>query len=159
MNRMENMALSPQERVHVEQGGQLLVVEELAGPRWQVLSVTQRGHEVLPATPTAVAHELHRDAQRAAAAAAYALGNKALLRPSHYSYEVEFHMLDAGMGWRLRMQEDSRDVEERLYHLPGNADDDEEAFYGTHEMALNEGERWVASRGRNSSAARPVAVS
>jgi hypothetical protein len=30
---METMALSPQERMHVEQGGQLLVVEELAGPR------------------------------------------------------------------------------------------------------------------------------
>lgn len=146
---METFVLSPQERAHIERGGRLFLVKEIEGPRWQVLSISSQGAEVIPAWADAAAHDLHREAQRAAAAAAATLGDKALIRPSRYSYEVEFHVADRGVAWRLRMQKDSRDVEERLFHMPHDADDDEEAFYDAHDLALSAGERWVTAQGWN----------
>ncbi|WP_066331728.1 hypothetical protein [Azohydromonas lata] len=145
---MEKFFLSPQERLHIERGGHVLMVEEIDGARWQVLSISLAETEIVPAKPGSAAHELHRDAQRAAVAAASKLGDKALVRPSRYSYEVEFHVADRGGAWRLRMQKDSRDVEEKLFHMPRNTDDEEEAFYGTHDLALSAGEHWVAAQRR-----------
>jgi hypothetical protein len=142
---MEDYFLSSQERLHIERGGHVLMVEEINGARWQVLSISLRGTEIVPAKSSSVTHELHRDAQRAAVAAASKLGDKALLRPSRYGYEVEFHVADRGIAWRLRMQKDSRDVEEKLFPMADDGDDEEEAFHATHDLALRAGERWVSS--------------
>lgn len=145
---MENFFLSPQERLHIERGGHVLMVEEIDEARWQVLSISLEGTRIVPAKPNVATHELHRDAQRAAVAAASKLGDQALVRPSRFSYEVEFHVADRGVAWRLRMQKDSRDVEEKLFHMPRNTDDEEEAFYGAHDLALSAGEHWVAAQRR-----------
>lgn len=145
---MDAIALSPQERAHIERGGRLFLVKEIEGPRWQVLSISLQGAEIIPARADFPSHELHREAQRAAVAAAAALGGQALIRPSRYSYEVDFHFADRGMAWRLRMQKDSRDVEERLFPMPHDANDEEEAFLETHDLALSAGERWVVTQFR-----------
>lgn len=142
---MDAENLSPKERLHIERGGCLLLVKEIEGSRWELLSISLRGAEIIPARVDSATHDLHRDAMRAAVSLATALGDQALLRPSLYSYEVEFHLADSGMAWRLRMQKDSRDVEEKLFLLPEDADDDELAFYDAHDRALNAGELWVTA--------------
>ena len=142
---MESLDLTPQERQHIEQGGRLFVIEEVSGGRWQVVSVSGQGREPLPAPGCAPSYALQREACRAAEAAARAAGEAALLRPCRYSYEVEFHLLDAGMAWRLRLRQDERDVSEKLFPLDEDMDDEDEAFQAAHEMALEAGERWVTA--------------
>ncbi|NML17568.1 hypothetical protein [Azohydromonas caseinilytica] len=143
---MESLGLTRQERQHIEQGGRLFVIEAVPGGRWQLVSVSAQGREPLPTPGGEPGYALQRDAVRAAAAAAQAAGEVCRLRPCRFSYEIEFHWLDAGMAWRLCLRQDERDVDEKLFIPDDNLDDEDEAFQAAHDQALEVGERWVAGR-------------
>jgi hypothetical protein len=143
---MDTIALTPQEQLHVDQGGRLLVIEEVPGPLWRVLSVSLRGCEVVHKPHGAEGYDLQREAVLHAQALAAAADDVPLLRRGRYSYEVDFQFHEAHMGWRLRMLQDSAEVESRLYPLAASFRDAEQAFFDAHEAALRAGERWMAAR-------------
>jgi hypothetical protein len=53
MTELKTPKLTEEERAHIEKGGRVLIVEEIPGPLWRVLVVSQDGCKVLlkPAYP------------------------------------------------------------------------------------------------------------
>ena len=144
---MVAVALSPEEELHVENGGRVFVVEEIPGPLWRVVSVTKHGPEIVVKPDNAEGFDLQRDAHMNAVAAARASHGPVLLRESRLSYEIDFKCINTGVAWRLRMLEDHRAVSEELFPLNYELKDSQEAFYAAHEAALMAGESWMAARG------------
>jgi hypothetical protein len=145
---MVAIALSPEEQLHVENGGRVFIVEEVPGPLWRVVSVSKHGPEIVVKPDDAEGFSLQREAHMNAVATARASHGPVLLRESRLSYEIDFKCINTGIAWRLRMLQDHQAVGEALFPLNYTLKDSQEAFYAAHEAALMAGEGWMMAARR-----------
>lgn len=142
---MNPITLTPEEQAQVDAGRRLFVVEQIPGPMWRVVSISQQGREIQFNPPGAQGFELQREARAMAAAAVSASQGADLMRPSRHGYEVELRCLDDGYAWRLRKLRDGVAVGVTVFPLSDAFHDSQEAFHAAHDEALRAGEQWLLS--------------
>lgn len=145
MTELTLPTLTRDEQAHIAQGGRLLVVEEIAGPMWRVLLVTQESCRVVLKPDGAEGYTASMDAM------AYALGFANLaettprVRPWRYTYELELIGREqGGAAWQLCLLDGGKEQGRREFPL---ANDSEQALYEAYRAATQEGETWRRSFG------------
>jgi hypothetical protein len=137
--------LTPEEQILLAQGGRLLLVEEIAGPLWRVLLLTQHECRVLLKPEGADGYTASMDAMLNALAFANLAQTPPHVRPWRYTYEVELvSPAQGGAAWQLRLLEHGEEQGRQEYLL---ADDSEQAYYAAYLAAMQAGESWRRSFG------------
>jgi hypothetical protein len=135
--------LTRDEQAHITKGGRLLLVEEIEGPLWRVLLVTQSSCRVLLKPDGAEGYPASMDAMLHALAFANLAETTPRVRVWRYTYEIELVSPEqGGAAWQLRLLDKGQQQDLREFLL---ANDSEQALYEAYRAATQEGETWRRS--------------